>query len=326
MSRKPQAGIIVLAVLIAVGAGYFLGRITNPRTQSTATDPQHGASPQESAGETTIQPVEIIYDISQRDDHPPLYDKEAYSTWMLSRNLSRNLSNAPEDDFYIRWRWDCAQDLIKWNSIKESRVLESFLRTPREVFIREKNKSMAYAHRYLPIGYGATITDPWVVSIMTQTIHPRPEHRVLEIGTGSGYQAAILAQLSNFVFSIEIIEELARETNDLYVDMQAAYPEYANIRRKVGDGYYGWPEYAPFDRIIVTCSIDHVPPDLLKQLSPGGVMVIPVGPPAGQTLMKINKVLTEEGAIQYDRQNIMPVKFIPFTMKDGSNYSKSDGG
>ncbi len=317
MVRKKQAAFILFATLVAVVAGYLLGRSTVIGTRSASPTPASDAQPQEPTSGTTPHSLEVIYDISRRNDHPPLSDKEAYATWMLA--------NTPDEDYYIRWRWDCAQDLLKWNSIKESRVLEGFLRTPREIFIREKNKSLAYAHRYLPIGYGATITDPWVVSIMTQTIHPQPDHRVLEIGTGSGYQAAILAQLSNFVFSIEIIEDLARETDRLYADMQSARPEYVNIRRKIGDGYYGWPEYAPFDRIIVTCSIDHVPPDLLKQLSPGGIMVIPVGPPAGQTLMKISKIVTEDGSIYYDRQSLMPVKFIPFTLKDGSSYSKAEG-
>jgi protein-L-isoaspartate(D-aspartate) O-methyltransferase len=184
-------------------------------------------------------------------------------------------------------------------------------------FIRDRNKHLAYDHRYLPIGYGATITDPWVVSIMTQILNPDFDHRVLEIGTGSGYQASILAELSNHVYSIEIIEELLDETDQIYNRMEKDYPEYANIIRKADDGYYGWEEYAPFERIIVTCGIDHIPPDLLKQLTPGGIMVIPVGPPSGQTLMKVEKKVDINGNIFFDREKIMSVKFIPFVTKEG---------
>ena len=309
--------LVILGVLIAGIIGYGVGRasLLHPICRPDAESPPQVSSLGSTQASTAIG--KPAFDIAKREGHPPLGDREAYARWVVA--------NIGEEETFVRWRWDCAQDLLKWTSIKDSRVLEAFLRTPREIFIRKKNKTLAYAHRYLPIGYGATITDPWVVSIMTQTINPNPEHRVLEIGTGSGYQSAMLAQLSNYVYTIEIIEPLAAETDGLYKEMRSVHPEYVNIIRKVDDGYYGWPEYAPFDRIIVTCSIDHVPPDLLKQLTPGGIMVIPVGPPAGQTLMKITKAITDEGYAIYERKNIMPVKFIPFTRHDGSSYSNAGG-
>jgi protein-L-isoaspartate(D-aspartate) O-methyltransferase len=261
------------------------------------------------------------YDITERTLHPPMNNKDDYVTWMLSN------TNGKEE--FINWRWDCVQDLLQWRSIKEERIKEAFLRTPRENFIRKRNEHRAYEHAYMPIGYGATITDPWIVSLMTQTIAPQPHHKVLEIGTGSGYQSALLSELSNFVYSIEIIEELAAETNELYQQYESDYPQYGNIRRVTGDGYYGWPGKEPFDRIIVTCSIDHIPPPLLKQMAPEGIMVIPVGPPSGQKLLRVTKHVNDEG-IYFDRENLLPrkVHFISFRDKKGTRYtnSKEDSG
>lgn len=131
-----------------------------------------------------------------------------------------------------------------------------------------------------------------------------------------------MSQISNYVYSIEIINVLAKETDELCKSLEKDYPEYKNIKRKRGDGYFGWEEYAPFDRIIVTCAIDHIPPALLKQLVPGGIMVIPVGPPSGQRLLKITKH-EEDGSVWFDREDIFKkqVHFIPFTKKGGGSYS-----
>jgi len=257
----------------------------------------------------------VVFDISKRMEHPPVNSKSDYVNWILK--------HTKEKEKLIDWRWDCVQDLISWKSLKEPRVIEAFLRTPRENFIRARNQNRAYDHAYMEIGYGATITDPWVVSIMTQAINPQPSDKVLEIGTGSGYQSALLSELTNFVFTIEIIQALAKETDDLYKSYENDYPEYKNMKRKIGDGYYGWEEYAPFDRIIVTCAIDHIPPFLLKQLKPEGIMVIPVGPPSGQKLLKITKHI-EGDSIYFDRENIVPrtVKFISFLDKEGKSYSQ----
>jgi protein-L-isoaspartate(D-aspartate) O-methyltransferase len=257
------------------------------------------------------------YDITQRVLHPPMDDKDEYVAWMLD--------HTNEKERFITWRWDCIQDLLRWKSIRDLRIKEAFLRTPRENFIRKRNINRAYEHAYMPIGYGATITDPWIVSLMTQTIAPEPDHKVLEIGTGSGYQSALLSELSNFVYTIEIIEELAIETNTLYRKYAQDYPNYNNIRRVTGDGYYGWPEKEPFDRIIVTCSIDHIPPPLLKQMAPEGIMVIPVGPPSGQKLLKVTKHVEGE-SIYFDRENLLPrkVHFISFRDKQGNRYSEDE--
>ena len=330
---------IVLLMLVAGEAGFILGREINrasapaaggsnaanpnPPYVSSVAEPEEltrnpsggeseGASEADGSGTPSLP---VAYDLDSRTLNPPLEDKEEFVRWTLANRLG-------EEEYFISWRWDCAQDLLSWDSIKDERILKAFLLAPREKFIREQNEHLAYEHRYLPIGYGATITDPWVVSIMTQTINPETHHRVLEIGTGSGYQASILAQLSNHVFTIEIIEELLAETDLVYRKMERAYPEYRNIIRKADDGYFGWEQYAPFDRIIVTCGIDHIPPDLLKQLAPDGVMVIPVGPPSGQTLMKVVKKVDADGTVYFDREKIMSVKFIPFVTKEGKTRQR----
>ncbi len=243
----------------------------------------------------------------------PLNDREAYVAWMLE--------HTQEEERFIRWRWQCVQDLVDWSSIQDERVRKAFLKTPREIFIREHNRSRAYEHSYMPIGYGSTITDPWVVSIMTQAANPAKDDRVLEIGTGSGYQSALLSHLTDHVFTVEIIEALAKETDQLIQDIEHRYPEYSHIKRKSADGYYGWAENAPYHSILVTCSIDHIPPLLLKQLRPGGCLIIPVGPPSGQTLLKITKTVSTDGEIFYERKSIMPVRFIPFKNKRGESYS-----
>lgn len=318
-----RAMILIASCLIIGVLGIFFGFLVfGNNAEKQAAEPVDIDAQKEIAGpvsefdktvEQTIEPV--IFDITKRKASPPIDDKDAYVAWMLA--------HTKEKEKFISWRWDCAQDIIGWKSLTEPRVLTAFLQTPRENFIRERNVNRAYDHAYMEIGYGATITDPWIVSVMTQAINPKPDHRVLEIGTGSGYQSAFLSELTNYVYSIEIIEELAAETDDAYKKYESDYPEYKNIRRKVGDGYYGWEEYAPFDRIIVTCSIDHIPPFLLKQLKPEGIMVIPVGPPAGQKLLKVTKHI-EGDTVYFDRENIVPrtVKFISFLDKEGKSYSK----
>jgi protein-L-isoaspartate(D-aspartate) O-methyltransferase len=130
------------------------------------------------------------------------------------------------------------------------------------------------------------------------------------------------------VYTIEIVEALARETDAIYRKLEARYPEYKNIHRKVDDGYYGWSEFAPFDRIIVTCGIDHVPPELLRQLAPEGIMVIPVGPPSGQTILRITKHVDTDGTITLEREDIYQGKrkevFVPFTSRDGGVHKAND--
>ena len=250
-------------------------------------------------------------DIATRNLHPPLSDRAAYVSWMREHTA--------QADVFLSARWDCAQAILSLGQIQNTRVLEGFLLTPREEFCRSPQR--AYENAAMPIGYGQTISGPYLVARMTDALNPQPDQRVLEVGTGSGYQSALLSELSSRVFSIEIVEDLARETDQIYRRLWDKFPEYHNVRRKIDDGYYGWPEYAPFDRIIVTCGIDHIPPELLRELAPEGIMVIPVGPPSGQTILRVVKHVAADGSVSLEREDIYhgqnTIIFVPFTSKSG---------
>lgn len=182
-------------------------------------------------------------------------------------------------------------------------VLQAMATVPRHEFVPATVKRHAYEDQPLPIGYGQTISQPYVVAFMTEKLAPRETDRVLEIGTGSGYQAAILSGLVREVYSIEIVERLAkRAASDL------ARLGYRNVSVRHGDGYQGWPEAAPFDAIIVTCAPDHVPQPLVDQLKEGGRMVIPVGERDDQNLFLLRK-----RGDRLEREAILPVRFVPMT-------------
>ncbi len=188
-------------------------------------------------------------------------------------------------------------------------VLEQMARIPRHEFVPDDYRGAAYENRPLPIGHGQTISQPYIVAIMTDLLQPRQGHRVLEIGTGSGYQAAVLATLVDRVFSVEIIEALGEAARKRLQRL-----EYANVTVRVGDGYYGWPEEAPFDAIIVTAAASHVPPPLIEQLKPGGRMMIPVGNRfTVQQLILIEKNL--DGSLT--SRAMLPVRFVPLTGGQG---------
>ena len=187
----------------------------------------------------------------------------------------------------------------------DPRVMAVIGRVPRHEFVPANQRSNAYRNRPLPIGHGQTISQPYIVALMTDLIEPQPDHRVLEIGTGSGYQAAVLAELTGQVYSIEIIEELGEQARE-----RLARLGYDNVSVRLGDGYYGWEEHAPFDTIVVTAAASHVPPPLVAQLKPGGRMVIPVGSRfLTQQLVLIEK--QQDG--QLITQQLLPVRFVPLT-------------
>ncbi|HZF95475.1 MAG TPA: protein-L-isoaspartate(D-aspartate) O-methyltransferase [Allosphingosinicella sp.] len=181
-------------------------------------------------------------------------------------------------------------------------VADSLRRVPRHLFVPEALRADAYQDRPLPIGHEATISAPTIVALMTQLLEVAPEHRVLEIGTGSGYQAAILSGLVREVYSIEIVAPLAASAAARLAELG-----YANVTVRAGDGYAGWPEHAPFDRIIVTAAAPHVPQPLVDQLRPGGRMVIPVGAGEDEQLMLIVK----DARGHVSRRAILPVRFVP---------------
>ncbi len=186
--------------------------------------------------------------------------------------------------------------------ITDARVLDAMRRTPRHRFVPEDIRARAYDDRPLPIGYRQTISQPYVVAYMTQALQLAPDARVLEIGTGSGYQTAVLAELADTVYSIEIVPPLAVRAAATLTELG-----YDNVRLREGDGYAGWPEAAPFDAIMVTAAPDHVPQPLVDQLAVGGRMIIPVGDDR-QTLT----VLTRTGA-GVTEEAVLPVLFVPMT-------------
>lgn len=198
-----------------------------------------------------------------------------------------------------------SSDAILDQSELDPKVLKAMKTVPRHEFVPEKHKHQSYRNRPLPIGYGQTISQPAIVALMTNLLELEPADKVLEIGTGSGYQAAVLAELVEKVYSIEIVPELAERAAE---DLKRT--GYDNVITRHGDGYYGWEEQAPFDAIIVTAAADHIPPRLLKQLKPEGRMVIPVGSRfMVQHLVLVKK--TEDSDIITEQ--LLPVQFVPLT-------------
>lgn len=194
------------------------------------------------------------------------------------------------------------QLLSPGRDIRNPRVIEAMGSVPRHLLVPEDVRPMAYGDHPLPIGHGQTISQPFIVAFMTEILDPQPEDRVLEIGTGSGYQAAVLAELVDKVFTIEIVEPLAKRAK---ADLQNL--GYENIYVRAGDGYLGWPEEAPFDSIIVTCAPENIPQPLVEQLREGGRMIIPLGGQR-QELVLLEKV---DGRIE--KQAVLPVRFVPMT-------------
>lgn len=189
----------------------------------------------------------------------------------------------------------------------DARVVAALGQVPRHRFVPEGQVAYAYENRPLPIGHSQTISQPYVVALMSDLLKVRKGDRVLEVGTGSGYQAAVLSRLAREVFTIEIVEPLGVEARE-----RLARLGYSNVQVRIGDGYAGWPEAAPFDAIMVTAGAEEVPQPLLDQLKPGGRMVIPVGPVhAVQELVVIEK--NSDGSTS--RRTVIPVRFVPFTRK-----------
>jgi protein-L-isoaspartate(D-aspartate) O-methyltransferase len=254
-------------------------------------------------------PLALTPDIS-----PPTESREAFVQWMVR--------NRGEDAGYLGQRYDRFLQLISHKDVWDAADKRAYLLTPREEFVTQENLTRAYEWHHLNIGFGVTITGPHTVARMTNTLNIKRGDKVLEIGTGSGYQSAYLSNLTDKLWSIEIIPALAKRTRAVYDQLIArGYSEYRAINTKNADGYYGWEEAAPFDKIIVTCGIDHIPPPLLKQLTPTGMMVIPVGPPGAQHVIKAVKQSAADGTSSVTRSDIYGgsiIPFVPFTGGHGS--------
>lgn len=210
---------------------------------------------------------------------------------------------------YDSRRIQMVEQQIAARGIDDGAVLEAMRSVERHKFVEGKLAQDAYSDRPLPIGHGQTISQPYIVAYMTEMVRPREDMRVLEIGTGSGYQAAVLAKIVDSVFTIEIVEPLAsgaaRRLNEL---------GYENVLTKHADGYWGWEEKSPFDAIVVTAAAEHIPPPLIEQLKDGGRMIIPLGSP----FFTQNLVLVRKEGEDVTTRNLLPVRFVPFTRADDS--------
>ncbi len=200
-------------------------------------------------------------------------------------------------------RRQMVEETIVARGVRDSLVLRAMLTVPRHRFVPARHLRRAYGDHPLPIGAGQTISQPYIVALMSELLELTPGQRVLEVGTGSGYQAAVLAELTDQVYTIEIVESLAASAARLLGELG-----YAQVQTRVGDGYRGWPEAAPFDAIIVTAAPDHIPPPLIEQLRPGGRLVIPVG----DDLLELVQITRQaDGSTRTER--VIPVRFVPMT-------------
>jgi protein-L-isoaspartate(D-aspartate) O-methyltransferase len=230
----------------------------------------------------------------------------------LSLALEASAQNPAETEFRLlrekMVREQISEPPDSRDPVKDPRVLMAMRTVPRHLFVDKKLQSAAYGDFPLPIGYGQTISQPYVVALMTEMLEVKPDHKVLEVGAGSGYQAAVLSLLVKEVYTIEIVEALAFQAQERLKRLK-----YTNVSVRAGDGYYGWAESAPFDRIIVTCATSLVPPALLEQLKPGGKMCIPVGVAYSVQYLTIVEKSETGGVIT--RKSI-PVRFVPLTRSD----------
>lgn len=214
------------------------------------------------------------------------------------------VSGFMQSDPRLQDRIRMVRDQIQARGIRDDATLRAMRSVPRHRFVPSEQVRNAYIDSPLPIGYGQTISQPYIVAYMTELARPERQSRILEIGTGSGYQAAVLAEVIDTVYTIEIIEQLGTSARNRLRELG-----YKNINVRIADGYYGWKEHAPYDAIIVTAAADHIPPPLLEQLKDGGKMIIPVGSPfLVQTLM-----LVEKRGEKISTRSLMPVRFVPFT-------------
>ncbi len=223
-------------------------------------------------------------------------------------------SSAQSQDKYTKARQGMIQDIeadVRLTSFYinkkelDPKVMDAMRKVPRHEFVPGQVRDKAYENRPLPIGHGQTISQPYIVALMTDLLEPKRQHKVLEVGTGSGYQAAILAELVAEVFTIEIIEPLGNQAKE-----RLKLLNYNNVHVRIGDGYYGWEEHGLFDGIVVTAATSHIPPPLIQQLKPGGRMVIPVG---SRFMVQQLVVVEKDAKGKLTTRQILPVRFVPLT-------------
>ncbi len=262
-----------------------------PADEATSTAPPSTTQPalatQPATAPAAALPPHVTLDADGRLQwpRPRMGERERERGRMVDTQIARG----------DRWR----------DAVRDERVLAALRAVPRHAFVPDSHRGNAYDDTPLPIGHGQTISQPYIVALMTELLAVKEGERVLEIGTGSGYQAAVLNELTPYVYSLEIIEPLCRQAAELLTRLG-----YTTVRVRCGDGYHGWPEEGPFDGIIVTCAAGHVPPPLWDQLKPGGRMVIPIG---GTYETQRLVVLSKQSDGQRQSRNVLPVRFVPMT-------------
>ncbi|MBC8489813.1 MAG: protein-L-isoaspartate(D-aspartate) O-methyltransferase [Bacteroidetes bacterium] len=229
---------------------------------------------------------------------------------MVSVIFGQCNSQESSKDQHATQREDMVRYQIKARGVKDKKVLDAMLKVERHLFVPPEYISQAYEDHPLPVGEGQTISQPYIVALMTEVLDPDSTKRVLEIGTGSGYQAAVLAEICDSVYTIEIFESLGTKAKNLLKVL-----DYDNVKVKIGDGYKGWEEHSPFDAIIVTCAPTHIPQPLKDQLTEGGKMIIPVGESYAQELVLLEK---KNGRIV--QKDIIAVRFVPMINGKGKKY------
>jgi protein-L-isoaspartate(D-aspartate) O-methyltransferase len=225
----------------------------------------------------------------------------------LNLNCMSQISNTSA---YQKERTEMVQKQIRLRGIKDKKVLDAMLKVERHHFVPKAYLAEAYQDYPLPIGEGQTISQPYIVAFMTEALELKKNDKVLEIGTGSGYQAAILAEICDSVFTIEIFESLGKSAQKTLINLG-----YDNVFVRIGDGYQGWPDHAPYDGIIVTCAPEKIPEMLQTQLAEGGRMIIPVGGTYTQELILLEK---KNGKLQ--KKSVLPVRFVPMIDEKGNKY------
>jgi protein-L-isoaspartate(D-aspartate) O-methyltransferase len=281
-------------------AGFALLLLVAQGTQERAASP-HGAAA--SRPETVANAPQTDFEAAYEDEAKVSPEEEPT---LRNEELARPLRS----DERVRERLQMVEDQIAEprdgrDAVRDRRVLDAMRAVPRHLFVPEKMRSRAYRDSPLPIGHGQTISQPYIVAYMTEQLRLTAQSKVLEIGTGSGYQAAVLAGVTSRVFTIEILEALAERALG---DLRSA--GYDSVRVRQGDGYFGWPEEAPFDAIIVTAAAGHLPPPLWEQLEPGGRIVIPIG---GVYEVQRLVLLTKKDDGRRESESLMGVRFVPMT-------------
>ena len=218
-----------------------------------------------------------------------------------------SISCKGHDNELYQLRMNMIETQIKKRGITDQTILDAMKKVNRHEYVQENFERLAYSDRPVPIGFGQTISQPYIVAFMSHKLNVASHHKVLEIGTGSGYQAAVLAELSDHVYTIEIIPELAKRAEKVLKKN-----DYDNITIRIGDGYKGWPEHAPIDRIMVTAAPKEIPEKLVEQLAPGGIMVLPVGE---TVMMQYLWLITKDNDGQIEKEKILPVRFVPMVKK-----------